>query len=376
VTETGATKADGIPRHGFGIIGAGVIGAAHAQAIALVKGARLVAVADVAPGRAKALADEQGCAAEDDIDALLARADIDVVAVCVPSGLHAEVGARAAAAGKHLVIEKPIDVTLEAADRLIGAARRAGVAMTVISQHRFDTGLIELRRLLDQGALGALVLGEASTKWYRTQGYYDSAAWRGTWGLDGGSLMNQGVHYVDLLLWAMGPVTEVTAVSATLAHRIEAEDVAVALVRFASGALGSIVSSTAAFPGSAQRLEVYGTEGTVVIEDGRLIRRSLNKALGDGPSAGRVPPGGTALAADTAPAAGTAAPAAAAHAAGIDPASHAAQIADLLAAIDEGRPPSVTAESARATLEVVCAVYESARVGRTVTIPVRPDAGS
>jgi UDP-N-acetyl-2-amino-2-deoxyglucuronate dehydrogenase len=366
VTETGATRTDGLPRRGFGIVGAGVIGATHAQAIALVPGARLVAIADVAPGRAKALAGEHGCAAEDDIDALLARTDIDVVAVCVPSGLHAEVGARAAAAGKHLVIEKPIDVTLAAADRLIGAARRARIAMTVISQHRFDAGLIELRRLLDDGALGAVVLGEASTKWYRTQGYYDSAAWRGTWGMDGGSLMNQGVHYVDLLLWAMGPVTEVTAVTATLAHRIEAEDVAVAALRFASGAIGSIVSSTAAFPGSAQRLEVYGTEGTVVIEDGQLIRRSLNTPLDNGPSPGPVPPD------ETGPAAGPAA----ATAAGIDPASHAAQIADLLAAIDEGRPPSVTAESARATLEVVCAVYESARDGRTVTIPARPGPGS
>jgi UDP-N-acetyl-2-amino-2-deoxyglucuronate dehydrogenase len=358
VTETGAIRTGGSPRHGFGIVGAGVIGATHAQAIALVPGASLVAVADVAPARAKALADERGCTAEDDIDALLARPDIDVVAVCVPTGLHAEVGARAAAAGKHLVIEKPIDVTLEAADRLIGAAREAGVAMTVISQHRFDTGLIELRRLLDDGALGALVLGEASTKWYRAQSYYDSAAWRGTWDLDGGSLMNQGVHYVDLLLWAMGPVIEVTAASATLAHRMEAEDVAVAVVRFASGAIGSIVSSTAAFPGSAQRLEVYGTEGTVVIEDGQLIRRSLKESPGNGPSPGAGPP------------------AAAANAAGIDPASHAAQIADLLAAIDEGRPPSVTADSARATLEVVCAVYESARDGRTVTIPARPGAGS
>jgi UDP-N-acetyl-2-amino-2-deoxyglucuronate dehydrogenase len=375
VTETGTIRTDGSPRHGFGIVGAGVIGATHAQAIKLVPGASLVAVADVVPGRAKALAAEHGCAAEEDIDALLARHDIDVVAVCVPTGLHAEVGVRAAAAGKHLVIEKPIDVTLAAADRLIGGTRRAGVAMTVISQHRFDAGLIELRRLLDDGALGALVLGEASTKWYRTQGYYDSAAWRGTWDLDGGSLMNQGVHYVDLLLWAMGPVIEVTAAGATLAHRMEAEDVTVAVVRFASGAIGSIVSSTAAFPGSAQRLEVYGTDGTVVIEDGQLIRRSLKDERSPAPdgtsrAAGAGPPP------ETIPAPAPAAPAAAANAAGIDPAPHAAQIGDLLAAIDEGRQPSVTADSARATLEVVCAVDESARDGRTVTIPARPGTGS
>ena len=348
--------------HGFGIVGAGVIGAVHAEAIGMVPGARLAAVTDVVPGSAKELADRYGCAAEPDLDALLGRPDVDVVSVCVPSGLHAEVGMRAVAAGKHLVIEKPIDITLDAADRLIGAARAAGVVLTVISQHRFDTGLDELRRLLDSGALGALVLGESSTKWYRTQGYYDSAPWRGTWAMDGGSLMNQGIHYVDLLRWCMGPVTEVTAVCATLAHQVEVEDTALAIVRFASGALGTIVSSTAVYPGFSQRLEITGTEGTVVVEDGRIVSRAL-RAGPPGPGE----PGGPAdhVTASAEPAAADAA----AHPGGIDPASHAAQIADLLRAIDQGRQPSVTAQSARDTLEIVCAVYQSARDGRTVVIP-------
>jgi len=279
------------------------------------------------------------------------------VSVCVPSGLHAEVGAMAAAAGKHLIIEEPIDITLEAADRLIAAADAAGVAVTVISQHRFDTGLDELRRLLDSGALGTLLLGEASTKWYRTQGYYDSAEWRGTWAMDGGSLMNQGVHYVDLLRWCKGPVTEVTAVCATQAHQVEVEDTALAIVRFASGALGTIMSSTAVYPGFSQRLEITGTEGTVVVEDGRIVLRALRSGQSGPP--GRDEPGEQ-----------VAAPAdAAANAGGIDPASHAAQIADLLRAIDQGRQPSVTAESARDTLKIVCAVYESARDRRTVVLP-------
>ena len=355
MTENSATG------HGFGIIGAGVIGAVHAEAIGMVPGARLVAVTDVVPERAKELAGRYGCPAEPDLGALLARPDVEVVSVCVPSGLHAEVGTQAVAAGKHLVIEKPIDVTLDAADRLIGAARAAGVVMTVISQHRFDTGLDELRRLLDSGALGALVLGESSTKWYRTQGYYDSAAWRGTWALDGGSLMNQGIHYVDLLRWCMGPVTEVTAICATQAHQVEVEDTALAIVRFASGALGTIVSSTAVYPGFSQRLEITGTGGTVVVEDGRIVRRAL-RAGPPGPGEPGEPGGPDRQAA--APAAD-----AAAHPGGIDPASHAAQIADLLRAIEQGRQPSVTAESARDTLEIVCAVYGSARDGRTVVIP-------
>ena len=354
---------------GFGIVGTGVIAAIHADAIALLSNtglsntglsntglsntgrpdARLVAVTDVDAGAAAAFAAAHGCAAEPDLGALLARRDVEVVCVCVPSGLHAAIGVQAAKAGKHLVVEKPIDVSLEAADRLIDAARAAGVALTVISQHRFDPGLVELQRLLDDGALGRLVLGEASTKWYRTQGYYDSAAWRGTYAMDGGSLMNQGVHYVDLLRWCMGPPVEVTAVCSTQAHQIEVEDTALAIVRFASGAVATILSSTAAFPGFPQRLEITGTQGTVTVEDGRIAVR--------------------ALAADARPVA-TSEPgrSAAADPAAVDVAGHAAQLADLLDAADTGREPAVTGQDGRDALAIVLAVYESSRTGRPVRL--------
>ena len=334
---------------GFGIIGAGIIAAVHADAIALLRDARLVAVTDVAAGPARDFAAARGCAAEPSLDDLLARQDIDVVCVCVPSGLHAEVGVRAAKAGKHLVVEKPIDVTLEAADRLIGAARQAGVALTVVSQHRFDPGVTELKRLIDDGALGRLVLGEASTKWYRTQGYYDSAPWRGTWAMDGGSLLNQGVHYVDLLRWCMGPAVEVTAVCTTQTHEIEVEDTALGIVRFASGAVGTIGATTAAFPGFPQRLEITGTEGTVTVEDGRLVRAALRAA------------------ADAA-AAPSSAQGAAADPAALDAIIHAAQLADLLASVDEGREPLVSGQDGRDALEIVLAVYESSRSGRPVRL--------
>src|SRR3954447_19119957 len=346
---------------GFGIVGTGVIAALHAAAIRTLPGARLAAVTDVVAGAAGAFAAARGCAAEPDLDALLARPDVDVVCVCVPSGLHAEIGIRAARAGKHLAVEKPVDVTLAAADRLIEAARTAGVALTVISQHRFDPGLIELKRLIGEGALGRLVLGEASTKWYRTQEYYDSAGWRGTWAMDGGSLMNQGVHYVDLLRWCMGPVTEVTAICATQAHQVEVEDTALAVVRFGSGAVGTIMSTTAAYPGFPQRLEITGTGGTVIVEDGRIARRALAGEPGDGQ------PGADRPGADRAGADG---PGAAADPAAIEVASHAAQLADLLAAVEEGREPAVGGQGGRDTLEIVCAVYESARTGRTVRLPV------
>jgi UDP-N-acetyl-2-amino-2-deoxyglucuronate dehydrogenase len=362
-TRTGGPPGDGPPgdgppgRHGFGIVGTGVIAVTHAQAIAAIPGATLVAVADLLPGRAGAFADAHGCAAEPDLAALLARDDIDVVSVCVPSGRHAEVGVPIAAAGKHLVVEKPIDVTLAAADRLIEAVRAAGVAMTVISQHRFDPGLIELRRLVDEGALGRLILGEAATKWYRSQGYYDSANWRGTWALDGGALMNQGIHYADLLRWIMGPVTEVTAVSATEDHQIEVEDVSLALLRFASGAVGTIVASTAVFPGFAQRLEITGTSGTVVVEDGLVSYEGLRDGVADPGLRGHR-------------AATGASPAdAASNAADLGISSHIAQLTDLLAAVDEKRDPLVTGADGRRTLELIRAVYESAREGRAVVIP-------
>ena len=335
---------------GFGIVGTGIIAAIHADAIALLPnigraGARLVAVTDVDAGAAAAFAAARGCAAEPDLGALLARRDVEVVCVCVPSGLHAAIGVQAAKAGKHLVVEKPIDVSLDAADRLIDAARAAGIALTVISQHRFDPGLVELKRLLDDGTLGRLVLGEASTKWYRAQAYYDSAAWRGTYAMDGGSLMNQGVHYVDLLRWCLGPPAEVTAVCSTQAHQIEVEDTALAIVRFASGAVATILSSTAAFPGFPQRLEITGTQGTVTVEDGRIAGRAL---AADAPSeAGRS---------------------AAADPAAVDVTSHAAQLADLLDAVDTGREPAVSGQDGRDALAIVLAVYESSRTGRPVRL--------
>ena len=359
MTERIVSQPDGARRpHGFGLVGTGVVSSIHARAIHTLPRARIVAVTDMQPERAASFAAAHESAAEPDLDALLARDDVDVVSVCVPSGLHAEVGIRAAAAGKHLVVEKPIDVSLEAADRLIAAANETGVAMTVISQHRFDQGLIELRRLVDKGELGRLVLGEASTKWYRSQAYYDSAAWRGTWALDGGSLMNQGIHYADLLLWTMGPVAEVTALFSTETHQIEVEDTALAVLRFTSGAVGTIVASTAVYPGFAQRLEISGTAGTVVVEDGEIIRCDLRADAAEPGIRGRrhtrssAPSGAAAKPSD------------------LEIASHAAQIGDLLDAIDEGRAPSVTGADGRAALEIVRAVYQSARDGCPVRLPV------
>ena len=345
---------------GFGIVGCGVIAPAHAEALASLSNARLVAVTDVVADKAKAFALDQGVTWEPDLATLLGRPDIDVVSVCVPSGRHAEVGEQVARAGKHLVVEKPIDVTLSAADRLLSAVREAGVRLTVVSQRRFDPGLVELRALVDQGRLGRLVLGDAKIKWYRSQAYYDSADWRGTWALDGGgALMNQGVHWVDMLRWIMGPVAEVSALCATQCHEIEVEDVALAILRFESGAVGTIEVTTAVFPGLTERLEVSGTGGTVVVEAGRISIRQLVDEAPDVGTHGLAP--GAVL---------DHGPGAAGDPADLGIGAHAAQLADFLAALESGQPPLVTGDEARACLETVLAVYESARRHAPVTLPL------
>ena len=341
-----------------------MIGPIHAAAIDALSNARLVAVVDEDAERARRLADPFGAEAATELDRVLERSDVDVVVVCVPSGLHAAIGGRAAAAGKHVVVEKPVEVTLEAADQLIAAARSAGVKLGVISQHRFDPGVRRTKELIDSGRLGRLVLGDAYVKWYRTQRYYDSGDWRGTWGLDGGGcLMNQGVHYVDLLQWMMGPVERIFGRCRTTDHTIDVEDVATALVSFQNGAVGVIEASTAVYPGMEERLEVTGTGGTLVVQSGVLRACELKDEEGETPSyrtlteseGGGGGGGGATAASDPTAIGGD---------------SHRAQLADFLDAVEKDRPPAVSGEDARRPLEVILGVYESARTGQEVTLPL------
>jgi predicted dehydrogenase len=349
--------------YGFGIIGCGVIAPFHARAIGDLPNARLMAVADVVPERARGVGAKFGVE-HVEVDALLERPDVDVVCVCVPSGAHAEMGVRVAAAGKHVVVEKPIEITLEAADRLITACDDHGVTLAVISQRRWDPGVRALKELVDAGRLGRLVLGDAVVKWYRTQQYYDSGDWRGTWNLDGGgALMNQGVHYVDLLQWVMGPVDRVFARCRTAAHeRIEVEDIAVAVLSFAGGAVGVLECSTSVYPGLSERLEVTGTGGTVIVEAGELTVRELKDEKGE-----TDPYGGKKRKASGD---GTAPASAAANPTDISYVGHREQLGDLLRAVESGRRPRIDGREARKPLEIVLAVYESARSGRDVALPL------
>ncbi|NJN82878.1 MAG: Gfo/Idh/MocA family oxidoreductase, partial [Caldilineaceae bacterium] len=219
----------------FGLIGCGRVAPRHAQSMAQIDEANLVAVADLAAGRAEHFGQEYGAAAYVDYRELLARQDIDAVSICVPSGLHAQVALDALDAGKHVLVEKPIAIRLSDADRMILAAKEKRLTLGVVLQNRYNHPMQQLRHLVDGGGLGRLYLGNACVRWYRPQSYYDDG-WHGTWAMDGGALMNQSIHHIDALQWLMGPVLSVQAYTATLAHDMEAEDAGVAVLRFESGA--------------------------------------------------------------------------------------------------------------------------------------------
>ena len=255
----------------FALAGCGGIAPTHARALAALPDAVLTACADVLPERARAFAAEFALRAANWAD-ILADPDIDAVTVCAPSGLHAALGVQALRAGKHVIVEKPMDVTPAACDELIAAQRESGRRLAVVSQHRFDRATQAVKEALDDGRLGELFFVDARIPWYRTQGYYDSGDWRGTWALDGGGcLMNQGVHTVDLLRWLAGPVVSVYAQARTAAHvRLEVEDAITATLTFANGALGSLMASTATYPGFPARLALHGTRGSAVIEGDAL----------------------------------------------------------------------------------------------------------
>src|SRR2546422_4260669 len=255
----------------FGIIGCGVIGSTHAEAITNLPGAQLVAVADITPIHAQKLADMYNVTAYTNLQEMLDRKELDVVNICTPSGNHREHACAAMRSGRHVIVEKPMEITLPAIEEMLRVQQECGVKLAVISQHRFDPASLKVHDLIEEQACGRLVLGNAIVPWWRSQAYYDSGEWRGTWQFDGGGvLMNQSIHSIDLLQWFMGPVRSIYAYTDTLAHRMETEDVAVAVLRFANGALGTIAATTGAYPGVSTRIEIYGDKGSAVIEDDRL----------------------------------------------------------------------------------------------------------
>lgn len=336
----------------FAIVGTGAIAPVHAQAIVNLPAAALVAIYGNNDATGQDLAARFHCDWHKDYQELLKRTDIDAVSICTPSGLHADLGMQAALAGKHVVIEKPIDISLEKADALIRTCQQQGVKLAVIFQRRYSDGVMALRKLLDEGKLGKLIFGGCYVKLYRSQEYYDSGAWRGTWEVDGGGvLMNQGIHYIDMLQYLAGPVAEVKGYCGTCGHsRLAVEDTASAAVKFHSGALGVIEGTTCAYPGLVSRIDIYGTEGSAVIENEVLTSVQLKngyefKAGSSTDNAGVSSPD-------------------------ISYECHQRQFAEIITAILNNREPAINGKEGRKALEIILAIYKAAFTGNRVTLPL------
>jgi UDP-N-acetyl-2-amino-2-deoxyglucuronate dehydrogenase len=344
------------------LVGAGVIGTHHGLVLSqLADRLELTAVVDVAIDRAEKLATERGGAPFASLTEALGSADVDIVVVCTPTGRHADVAIEALDRGKHVIVEKPAETTVPRVDEIIKAQQKAGTLVTVISQHRFDPATETTLAAIQRGELGRLTSGIASIDWWRGQSYYDSGDWRGTWELDGGgSLMNQGVHTVDLLIAMIGRPVEVFAYTGVLAHeRIEVEDVAVGVVRFESGALGVLHATTAAYPGLSARVQVHGDRGSAVIDNDELV-------FFHGTPPGAAPEersyGTTSVRTGT-----DAGSTAASNPSGLGD-SHRLQYLNFLAALDGTEPLRVDLETNRQAVALITGVYESARTRRPVEL--------
>jgi predicted dehydrogenase len=344
----------------FAIIGAGNIGKILAEAIAHVPQARVSVVCNRTEATGRPLAGRHNADWVADYQAAVGRDDVDVVAVCTPSGTHMEIAIAAAEAGKHLLVEKPLEITLSRVDRIIEAVDKAGVILACVFPRRFAVGVETTKAALEAGRLGTMTLADVYVKWHRDQAYYD-ADWRGTWALDGGgALMNQSIHQIDMLQWLAGPVESVFARAATLAHDMETEDTACAVLTFENGALGVIQGATSAWPGDQAKTEIRGSGGSIVLEDGRI---ALWKLAG-------AEPGEEArmLNLEAAQGSGASDPTA------IGYEMHRRQVVDLVEAIAGKRPPKILGQEARKSVEIIRAMYHSAQTGRPVSLPFADDA--
>lgn len=333
------------------IVGSGLIGSIHAQAIAEVANARMSVVIDSSEERAQQLAARYGAAAEKDLAEALKRDDIDAVHICTPSGTHAKLGTLAAEAGKHVLVEKPLDITLSAGRRLVQAAQANHVKVAVVFQKRFSAPAQRIKQAVDSGELGNLIECDAYIKWYREPKYYSDSPWHGTWAMDGGgALINQGIHMVDLLKWIGGPVRSVFAKRRTALHKIEVEDLVNALLEYRNGALGVIQASTALYPGFPERLDVHGTQGSAIIEGADLAQWAIQgrpeEVRSAGGATGHTDPGA------------------------IGYKWHVPVITDFVNAIIENREPMVSGQDGLDTLELIMAIYKSAQEGKEVTLPL------
>lgn len=343
---------------GFGIVGAGAIAHFHARAILNIQNADLIGIYSINKSKSVPFAETHQCEVFDSLEDLLGHPQIDVVCICTPSGIHLEPALQSMKAGKHCLIEKPLEVTLERCDQIIEAADKAGVKVGVIFPSRFYADNQKVKKAVDASQFGDLVLGDAYVKWSRTTEYYQSAKWRGTWQFDGGgALMNQGIHSVDLLQWYMGDVEFVQAIQGNRKHKdLEVEDTVVSAIQFRNGAMGTIEASTATYPGAPKRIEIMGTKGTAVIEDNQLIRYAFADGVATDQSSLAGQNQNVALAGG------------ASDPANIDISGHKYQILDMIESIETGKAPYIDAKEGRKSVEIILAIYESARTGKRIAL--------
>ncbi|MBR6553518.1 MAG: Gfo/Idh/MocA family oxidoreductase [Clostridia bacterium] len=337
---------------GFGIIGCGVIADFHANALfGLSEEAVLVGVADARLPAAERFAKEKQVRAFASVEEMLACPEIDVVTICVPSGLHAELAIKAANAGKHIIVEKPMAITKEQLDAMEEACIRNGVMLSSVAQSRFTSGVRKAKQAIEDGYLGKMVCADVYMKFNRTQEYYNTGGWRGTKAMDGGgALMNQGIHGVDLLLYLAGDVKSVYAVSKTLARQIEVEDTLSAVLEFKSGATGVIQATTSVYPGYPRRLELNGDKGTIVLEEGNLVRWDMEDTTlpevtlkSNVRSSASAP---TDFSAD----------------------NHTKQFKDVIQALRNGTKPLVDLREGRRAVDLILAIYKSAEEKRVIEL--------
>jgi predicted dehydrogenase len=328
----------------IGLIGGGNITETHARAALAIPGVKISAVHGTNSEKIARLCCEYGGATYQDFDAFLQHRPMDLVIIGSPSGLHAAQGIATARHGLHVLTEKPIEISTARADALIEAAKQSKVQLGVIFQDRLKPHIRQLKNWLDQGLLGKPLFVDARVKWYRPPEYYASSRWRGTFALDGGgALINQGVHTVDLLLWLLGDVVRVQARTATLLHKIEAEDTAAAILEFSSGALSMFHATTAAYPGYPRRIEISGKEGTVILEHDRIIAANLRNA----------PTAAESAALDENQSASSAVV--------TDFRGHQAVLEDFLQAIQQNRAPACDGFEGRRSLALIEAIYRAAK---------------
>jgi UDP-N-acetyl-2-amino-2-deoxyglucuronate dehydrogenase len=338
----------------IGILGAGGISDTHARAAMAIPGVEIAAVCGENRDKAAALAARMGAAVYEDLSRFLSHRPMDIVAIGSPSGLHAEQGIAAVRQGLHILVEKPLDINVQRVDALIEESERAGMHVGVFFQDRLRPDILRMKALVDSGRLGTPVLASGRVKWHRPPEYYTQSRWRGTWALDGGgALMNQGIHTVDLLIWLFGPVARVVARTATRLHRIEVEDTAAAILEFQNGALGVLEVGTSIYPGYSRRVEVTGTQGTLILEHDRLVAIDLKTTEGTPSEETAV---GEASMASQSPVVG-------------DATAHQRVIEDFIRAVRTGSTPACNAREGRKSVELVEAIYASMRTSAPIRVP-------